>query len=73
MTSAADITIYTKTSVDRDYVCDIGWVGGYWGYKAKNLDKYLMPVVKKYGATIIALAQGDAGTPKDVEQRSYKA
>ena len=33
----------------------------------------VLPVVKRYGAAVIALAQGDAGIPKDVEQRVANA
>jgi hypothetical protein len=28
------------------FICDVGFVGGYWPYKAMNLDKYLMPVIR---------------------------
>lgn len=48
MPNAADVTIYKPGPVDPALVCDIGWVGGYWPYKAINLDQYLLPVAKKY-------------------------
>ena len=33
---------------DESLVCDIGFVGGRWSYKLHNLDKYLVPLFKKY-------------------------
>jgi hypothetical protein len=47
MPSAADITIYRRVP-STNMKFDIGWVGGHWGYKAINLDKYLVPVVRKH-------------------------
>jgi len=48
MPNAADLTRYSPTGHDKNHVCDVAWVGGYWDYKAVNLDKYLIPVVKQY-------------------------
>jgi len=48
MPNAADITKYKPIPKNHDYICDIGWVGGYWGYKAINLDKYLIPIAKRH-------------------------
>lgn len=44
MPTAADITIYYPRAVESRFECDIGWVGGYWPYKGKMLDKYLRPL-----------------------------
>jgi hypothetical protein len=50
--AAADTTIYQPTNVINEYNCDIGWVGGYWPYKAKMMDKYLLPLFNKYNCRI---------------------
>jgi hypothetical protein len=49
MPNAADVTRYFPRGMAVDkFKCDIGWVGGYWAYKGQNIDKYLLPIVKKY-------------------------
>jgi hypothetical protein len=48
MPNAADLTKYQPTAPDPKLACDVGWVGGYWGYKAINMDKYLLPVVRRF-------------------------
>jgi len=42
--NAADTFVYLNGEFCRELSCDIGFVGGYWGYKAKNLDKFLLPL-----------------------------
>lgn len=52
---AADIFNYKELEPREDLKCDIGFVGGYWPYKAQNLDKYLFPLcypVGKYNIKI---------------------
>lgn len=52
---AADIFNYKPVEPKEELKCDIGFVGGYWPYKAKNLDKYLLPLcypVGKYNIKI---------------------
>ena len=46
--TAADITIYKPQPRDEKFNGQIGWVGGYWPYKAKMLDVYVVPLLKKY-------------------------
>ncbi len=48
MPNAADVTIYKPGVPNPALACDVGWVGGYWPYKAINLDKYIVPVARKY-------------------------
>lgn len=48
MPNAADTTIYGPQPPTPELICDVGWVGGYWDYKAINLDKYIVPVAKKF-------------------------
>jgi hypothetical protein len=48
MPNAADATKYRPGPPDQNLICDVGWVGGYWPYKAINLDKYIVPVARKY-------------------------
>jgi hypothetical protein len=42
--NAADIFHYTNGTYREEFACQVGFVGGYWGYKAKNLDKYILPL-----------------------------
>lgn len=61
MPNAADSLKYKSADPDPAHKCDIGWVGGYWPYKAQNIDKYLIPVVRKFRA----IWYGWSG-PKDI-------
>lgn len=46
---AADIYTYYPVSPDEKLRCDIGFVGGYWGYKGQNLDRYIIPLCLPIG------------------------
>lgn len=48
MPNAADALLYRRVAKDPAHSVDIGWVGGYWNYKAINLNKYLLPVARKF-------------------------
>lgn len=43
MPTAGDSTIYKDLGGERDL--DVAYVGGYWGYKARNLDQYIKPLL----------------------------
>lgn len=43
--NAADTFVYTGGTFRPELACDVGFVGGYWGYKARNLDSYLGPIL----------------------------
>ncbi len=45
---SADINSYLYSNYDNDLACDIGFVGGYWPYKGKIIDKYLTPILSDY-------------------------
>ena len=45
----ADTTIYSQAVFDEKLACDIGFVGGYWPYKAQVMDKYLLPLLDPMG------------------------
>ena len=45
MLSAADIFEFTKGEYRPEFECDLGFLGGRWGYKAKTLDEYLVPLL----------------------------
>ncbi len=47
MPNAADVCVYRKP-VTRDREYDIVYVGGRWDYKAKTIDPYLLPVLKRF-------------------------
>jgi hypothetical protein len=40
----ADLFEYTNGEYQKELECDLSFIGGYWGYKAQNLDKYIMPL-----------------------------
>lgn len=44
--NAADIFTYCNGKSLPEFHSDICFVGGYWGYKSKNLDKYILPLCK---------------------------
>ena len=45
--NAADVFVYINGKKRDNLICDIGFVGGYWGYKSRNLDKYLLTLAGK--------------------------
>lgn len=45
---SGDVITYGR-AVKRDYLkCDIGFVGGYWGYKGLVIDQYLTPLLTDF-------------------------
>lgn len=46
---AADTVVYKPGEKTESLACDIGFVGGYWPYKAQNFDKYLLPFCNPVG------------------------
>lgn len=44
MMNAADIFDYTNGKHVPELASDIAFVGGYWGYKSFNLNKYILPL-----------------------------
>lgn len=42
--NAADTFVYTKARFRPELACDVGFVGGYWPYKARNLDRFMLPL-----------------------------
>lgn len=40
----ADIIDYTNGIAQESLKCDLTFIGGYWGYKSKNLNKYIIPL-----------------------------
>ena len=62
--NGADTFMYTRGGFNPEYRCDVAFVGGYWPYKAINMDKYLMPLtfpVGKYNVKFFG-NQGWPGT-----------
>lgn len=45
MATAGDVTLYSPDP-DSKHFLDISYIGGYWPYKAQNIDKYLLPILK---------------------------
>jgi len=52
MPTGGDAVVHKPVNPDSKYVCDVGFVGGYWPYKAMNIDKFLTPVIKKYNSRV---------------------
>jgi hypothetical protein len=42
--NAADTVIYGRGTKNPEFQCDVSFVGGYWPYKAQNIDRYLIPL-----------------------------
>lgn len=45
--NGADLFSYYKATPSYKYFCDVGFVGGYWEYKAKTLDKYMVRLCRE--------------------------
>ena len=50
--TAGDHINFYKTNPDPKFKCDLAFVGGYWGYKATNIEKFLEPARKKFNMKI---------------------
>lgn len=46
---AADTFNHYVSPKDDNLLCDIGFVGGYWKYKAEEINRYLLPLCYKPG------------------------
>lgn len=63
--NAADTFAYLNGNLRQELTCDVGFVGGYWGYKAQNLNKYILPLchrnaglrVKVFGNSVWPVSQ----------------
>ena len=62
MPTAGDSTIFGLRGPGQDI--DVGYVGGRWPYKAKNIDVYLLPVFR----TVKSVVYGWGGWPAGVSQ-----
>ena len=62
MATAGDATLYSPVNGPHNIV-DIAYIGGYWSYKANNIDKYLIPVISDVG--ISKLHYGWGNWPKE--------
>ena len=50
--TAGDHLNFYKVDPDPKFKCDLAFVGGYWKYKAKNLDQYILPLFKKFNIKV---------------------
>ena len=46
---AADTIKYKEDWPKEELKCDLGFVGGYWGYKGENIKKFLLPLCEPVG------------------------
>lgn len=63
MATAGDATIFNRKHGTRNKY-DVGYIGGRWAYKAKNLDPYLLPVLRD--VTITHKVYGWGTWPSDL-------
>jgi hypothetical protein len=71
--NAADIYAYRPATPKPEYECDVAFVGGYWGYKSRNLNPYMLPLchpknclsVKIFGNQRWPVAQYLGGIPDE--------
>jgi len=49
---AADVFDYTNGVVVEEFKSDITFIGGYWPYKARNIDDYLLSLCRDYDRQI---------------------
>lgn len=42
--NAADTFVYLDPPFKPELACDVGYVGGRWGYKSRNIDRVLLPL-----------------------------
>jgi hypothetical protein len=50
--NAADTNTYFGGQVVDMLRCDIGYIGGFWPYKSKNILKFFFPLIEKYNTKI---------------------
>ena len=55
---AADVFDYTNGQAMKEFKSDISFIGGYWPYKAQNIDQYLLPLCNDYKYTIKIFGNG---------------
>lgn len=49
---AADIFDFTNGEYVSEFRSDVTFIGGYWPYKATNIDKYILPLCKNFDYSI---------------------
>lgn len=64
MLNGADIFQFYKGSYKEEYSSDIAFVGGRWGYKAKNLDPYLVYLCRDFSFNIKIFGNQPWGIPQ---------
>lgn len=52
MPTGGNAVAYKLVDPEAFFGCDVGFIGGYWPYKAMNIDKYLLPVIKKMNSKV---------------------
>ncbi len=52
MPNAGNAVTHYPVAPAPKFRCDIGFIGGYWPYKAININKYFMPVLNKTNAKV---------------------
>lgn len=58
MMMAVDSTVYKVNDTDTSMISTIVYCGGYWSYKAQNIDKYLLPLFRKYRDQLYLIGKG---------------
>ena len=76
-----DVFEYTNGEYIENLSCDLIFIGGYWGYKARNLDKYIMPLCdpnKNYNLRIFGNQRWPGSKycgfiPQDISKHALKS
>ncbi len=61
--NAADVFDYSAGVFDASLACDVGFVGGYWPYKARNLNQYILPLCQPDSGLKVKIFGNQAGWP----------
>lgn len=52
MPTGGDAVIHNPIKPHPDFTCQIGFVGGRWAYKARNIDRFLVPVINQFDSKV---------------------
>lgn len=63
--NAADVFMFTNGKPKEEYRCNIGFMGGRWGYKSQTIDRFLLPILNPQSKLNIKIfGNNDWGVPQ---------
>ena len=72
MPTAGDHLSYYKVAPEKRFKCDLAYVGGYWQYKAVNIDKYLEPARKEFNTIIYGWGGWDRRSKGEISDEDVR-